>query len=138
MPNQAQIDRALSLYNEVERAVATKANLGKRLEFISLASSVLTSGSLWLLLSEAIPRPVLWFGALASTLTTGITIYVGTTNLNRYRSRALGLLKRASKFLAKVRSKELRDNEFWDNYKFIEVTLRDIQHGRNDAETEVA
>ena len=64
------LEETLRLQYAVEKTVATSAKLAKRLDFAVLGMSVLTSGSLWLLLSEKLPKSMLWFGAITSSLTT--------------------------------------------------------------------
>jgi hypothetical protein len=87
-----------------------------------------------LLLGDILPKPTLWLGAIGSTLTTGITIYIGTNNLNRVRDRSLKLLNKVSILVAHVRSRDVEDGLFWDTYKRLEFQLSEIKHGRNDSD----
>lgn len=132
MANDYRLETTLHLYSKVEALVAGTATLAKRLDFGVLVLSVLTSGSLWLLISDVLPKSTLWFGAIASSLTTGITLYMSTTGINRTRSRALALHGRVAKLLARVRAGSIEDGDFWDEYKNLEHEFTECQYARSD------
>jgi hypothetical protein len=133
MTQESQLNEVLSLYHAVEKDLVRTANLAKALEMTVLTLSVITSGSLWLLLSERIPQSMLWLGAVASTLTVGITLYLGTTGLNRKRTQILDLHGRLGELLAEVRTHAIDEKLFWSIYKQLEHQLRVIQHGTSHA-----
>ena len=132
MTQESQLNEVLSLYHAVENDLVRAAKLAKALEMTVLSLSVITSGSLWLLLSERIPQSMLWLGVIASTLTVGITLYLGTTGLNRKRTRILDLHGRLGELLAEVRAHAIDEKLFWSIYKQLEHQLRVIQHGTSD------
>jgi hypothetical protein len=102
MTQNDQINEVIGLYVRIEETISKTAKLVKSLDLLVPALSVLTSGSLWLLVSQILPSSTLWLGALISTVTTGITLYISAAGLNRRRSRALDLHKRTGRFLACV------------------------------------
>jgi hypothetical protein len=132
MVQQAHLASTLKLYADIEAIIVRTATLAKRLDLTVLILSILTSSNLWLLVTNALPKSTLWFGAFASTLVTGITLYMSGTGLKRTRTRALALHGEVAKLLAKVRSDEISEGEFWNEYKALEQKFWQIQHGRPD------
>ena len=131
-PQERQIATANKLAGDVEeflRGVFSRVNT---LEFIVLVLSVLTAGSLWLLISEALPLPALWFGAIASTLTIGITLYLKSSGMGTKRSQALALLKDAEIFIGEVKAELLPYGEFWDRYKRLRTRLHELNYGKQE------
>jgi hypothetical protein len=125
------LPRATDQYDRVSRMIARMARIGNALHVGVLTFSVVTSGSLWLLLSKTVPQGVLWFGAIASTLTSGITVYIKTSGINKKRSKALALYRDMGQFVAEVRtSKTLTDAEFWAKVKSYEFEIAALQHGQ--------
>jgi len=122
----------LVLYHDVSSIITKVANRAKLLEMVVLFLSVFTSGSLWLLLSQKLPESTLWFGALASTLITGITLYMYSSGMNRMRRQALALYEEIGQFIAVIRSTEIPENQFWNQYKHFEAALKNLKHGRHD------
>jgi len=118
---EQRLSSALELYHQVADILARAASLATKLQLAVLILSVVTSGSLWLLLSKAVPEATLWFGAIVSTVTTGLTLYLKSSGLNKKRTKALDLYRDLGQFLAEVRASEtLDDTRFWDEYKKYE------------------
>src|ERR1700720_4475472 len=84
-----QVNGLLPIYRSVQTFVGEVSRRRKLCGLTVLFLSVLTSGSLWLLLSQAAPVQVLWASAVASTLTTLVTIYVYWSGMNQSLSTAL-------------------------------------------------
>lgn len=100
---------------------------------VVLALSVLTSGSLWLLLTRLVPGATLWFGAIASTLATFLTLYLYTAGINAIREEALELHRNMARFLAVIRGRtDMSDQEFWNTYKDLEHRIMKLRWGRHD------
>ncbi|HYX72880.1 MAG TPA: hypothetical protein VE732_08920 [Nitrososphaera sp.] len=127
------VNRLVVMYNEVEAFLAKVASRSKLLELTVLILSVLTSGSLWLLLSNKVPGTTLWFGAIASTVVSGITLYIKSSGLNRTRVKALSLYQDLGQLIAEVRDAEsLQDISYWPKVKQIEGRIADLRYGRQD------
>jgi hypothetical protein len=132
-----QIERLVRLYNDVETMMAKAASQVSRLEMTVLVLSILTSGSLWLLLGEAIPQPTLWLGAIASTIVTIITLYLNTSGVKKVRKQAIGLYQALGRFIAECRASTsgLSDEMYWGRLKEFEGWVAELRHrqfGDND------
>lgn len=129
----ARVNDVIELYHDVEKILASAASLGNRLQLLALFLSVLTSGSLWLLLSKTVPQATLWFGAIASTLATGIALYLKSSGINQVRTKALVVFRDLGQFLAEVRaSKNMPEEHYWSKYKEFESRVIDLRYGRHD------
>ena len=129
---QQHLNDTLELYHEVGAIISRVATRAKVLELAVLILSVLTSGSLWLLLSLKLPQSTLWFGALASSFVTGITLYIYSSGMNRMRRSALALSRQIGQFLAVIRASQISEEEFWNQYKRFESDVKDLKYGRHD------
>jgi hypothetical protein len=109
-----RVDRVVRLYRRVGKFLLCV----KILEYTLLFLTVFTSASLWGLLSEKLPRSTLWFGAIASTLTIGVTIYINSAGTSLARDKALSLRHDLGQFIARVRSTpDLSEIQYWEEYK---------------------
>jgi hypothetical protein len=127
------IDQLVIKYNDIEAFLAKLASRAKLLELMVLILSVLISGSLWLLLSKRIPETTLWFGAVASTIVSGITLYIKSSGLNRTRVKALSLYQDLGQFLAEVRDAEsLHEIGYWPKTKRFDSRIADLRYGLQD------
>jgi hypothetical protein len=135
-PREEYITHVLALYHEVQALLARLASRGNKLQLLVLFLSVLTSGSLWLLLSKSLPQTALWFGAVASTLTTGITLYLKSSGLNQVRAKCLTVFSDLGQFLAEVRSSDNMSEEYyWKKYKAFESRVAELQYGLHGQDT---
>ena len=81
------------------------------------------------MVSENLPKSTLWFGAFASTLTTGLTAYL--PRVNKKRAKALTLFKDLSLFIAALRgTSPITDDDFWFKYKGFENRYVELMHGQ--------
>lgn len=127
-----RLTKALELYEQLEGLIVRTANRADLLRNSVLVLSVITSGSLWLLISETLPKGALWFGAIASTVVTIVTLYLASAGVNRMREQALTLHTAVARFIAEIRSRPLMgEAEFWDRYKAIEDDIFRLRHGRH-------
>lgn len=132
--NQAeQLHHTLDLYKFLESLLHKFADISNKIQNLVLILSVITSGSLWLLLGNIAPDATIWLGAILSTIVTGLTIYMYASGINRKRTTAISLHRELSAFLAAIRSSEegVDDSEFWDKFKSIETRIRTIEHERD-------
>ena len=128
--NGERIRETGELADEVEEFLKSKASTVKTLEVIVLILSVLTAGSLWLLLSNALPKSTLWFGAIASTATTFIALYMGNSGMVRTRNQALALLSDIELFMGVLRANGyLSHEEYFGNYKPLRNRFHRLKYG---------
>ena len=121
--NSEDFKRIDAQYQTVKKIVANKAVLIARFQLVTIILSVLTSGSLWLSLSQVIPDITLWFGAIASTLIAGITLYMKTTGIDQIRTDTLSLEGEIGQFLAGIRTAEKLPVDYWDKHKDFDTRI---------------
>ena len=111
------------------RSIATCASTRwGRFEVGILLLSVLTTGSLWGLLSEALPDETLWIGAALATATAFLSGYTKYTNYHQIMSEALSLHSEVGEFLGEVRaSPNMTQEEYWPRHKQLETKLYELQ-----------
>ena len=126
----AELQSVLRQYHQVRDILGRFSNRRKLCGALVLVLSVLTSGALWLLVGEAVPKPALWAGAVMSTLTTGITLYVYSSGMLQTIASSLALYRSIGKFLACVRSEAIPESEYWDKVKGFEFELEKIRSGQ--------
>ena len=128
--NAWMIENTMGLLQQIQGLIHPWSRRIKILSFVSLVLSVLTSGALWLLLSDVVPIQTLWFGAIASTITTLIFAYIKGFAVERQRDQALDIHDDILKFLARLRATpDYSEKRFWDEYKAIEARMYRLQHG---------
>ena len=124
-----QLQTVLESYHAV-REILRRFSARRKLCGVSvLILSVLTSGALWLLVGETLPKAILWLGAVLSTLTTAITSYVYWSGMLQTIASSLALYKVIGKFLVRLRSEAVPDNEYWEKVKSFEFELERLQAG---------
>jgi hypothetical protein len=123
------IRKVSRVYARAEAVVTRASRLRRILTIVATVLSLVTSGGLWLLVSERLPESALWFGAVASTITTGITIFISLLSLDRVRADAVVLYKDVGSFLARLRGGlPVSDDLFWQHYKDFELRLLNLEH----------
>lgn len=119
-------DRAIvqlkDINQRVVKVIKQSASKNRLLELLILVLSTLTSGSLWIMLSQSFPKPLTWIGAALSTVTTGLTLYFYLENPRAKRDEALFFQKEVLSYLASVRSSPFVSME--DHWQ----TLKEFQH----------
>jgi hypothetical protein len=130
MQSNQRLQRVLALYEEVEAIVGRYSSRRKICSAVILFLSVITSGALWLLLGNLAPHATLWLGAIASTITTVITLYVYSSGMIQTIANSLTLYKTIGRFVARLRSEPLSDGEYWDRVKGFEFELQKLRAGQ--------
>jgi hypothetical protein len=128
--HQDRLHALLEMEKYVEDYRSETIRIRKICGFIVLVLSVLTSGSLWLLMSDKAPHFILWVGAIASTVTSGLTAYVAFSALVQKSDDLLVLSHDIGALLGRLRSSHPPDkDEFWGEtgYKGCLGTLRSIE-----------
>jgi hypothetical protein len=126
-----RVNMTIKLYDDLEQLLSRFAGRANMIENVILMISVVTSGGLWLLAAQVIPQPVTWAGAAFSTLTTGLTLYLYSSGVNKKRQRAIALHADVSRFLARIRGNpNMPESEFWDAYKPLEHEIRTLAFQR--------
>ncbi len=119
----------MNLYDETYRIIQQSSRRGKTVETLGLLISILTTGTLWMLISEAIPRVVLWFGALASSVTTALNIVPFFRDFPKKRMEALTLCQEIGQFIAAVRaSEDVLSEDYWASLKRFETKIADLKN----------
>jgi len=122
-----RLNITIDLYNQLEILLKNLAKRANIIENIVLIVSVSTSGGLWLLAAQALPQQTAWAGAALSTLTTGLTIYLYSSGVNKKRKKAIDLHSEVSIFLAKIRGNpSMSDEDFWEKFKTLETRIRTL------------
>ncbi len=98
-----------------DRRTAQKAN--RRLRVFLLVASAVTTGSLWVLLGNALPGVMKWVGGSLSTVVTIASTYQ-ITGPARTQERLDDLFVEFGRSLAHAR--EHPDNFSWHNFKHLE------------------
>jgi len=130
--NEMHLDNTINLYHNLEQQLMRFSNRARTIENTILAISVVTTGGLWLLAAQVLPQAILWLGAALSTLTTGLTLYLYSSGVNKKREKAINLHSEVSLFLAKIRGDQgLTEKEFWDTFKPLEHKIRTLEHERD-------
>jgi hypothetical protein len=122
-----RVDKTIELYDNLERQLSRFAGRASVIENVILAISITTSGALWLLAAQVLPQATAWAGAAFSTLTTGLTLYLYSSGVNKKRQKAISLHAEISRFLARIRGNTgMSEEEFWDTYKALETQVRTL------------
>jgi hypothetical protein len=128
------LEPTLRLYEEAQQLLRSITRLANTLKTIALILSVLTTGSLWLVLTKALPEFTLWAGAVASTAATFIALYLKSTGSSRKHGRAIVIHGDIAQLLAKVRSGQIQEGDFWSLYKNLEHDLFTIKNALNEGD----
>jgi len=131
--NSQFLGPTLRLYDDAEKLLRTITRTSNFLRTTSLVLSVLTTGSLWLVLTKAIPAVTLWAGAIASTVATFITLYLKSAGASKRHAKILVIHGDIAKLLAKVRADKAEPGEFWDTYKKLEHDLITVREALNES-----
>jgi hypothetical protein len=128
--NDDQLKAVLVLYDQVAE-ILRRFSTRRRLYGLSvLVLSVLTSGALWLLVGQIVPKTILWLGALASTATTAITLYIYSSGMIQTIAISLTLYRSIGKFVAQLRSEPVSQADYWDKLKGFEFQLERLRTGQ--------
>ncbi|GJL52236.1 MAG: hypothetical protein NPIRA01_34630 [Nitrospirales bacterium] len=73
-----------------------------------------------------------WVGAVFSTLSSGLVLYLYSSGVNKKREKAIKLHFKLSKFLAEIRGdSSMVENDFWYRYKVLEHEVRTLGFQRD-------
>lgn len=108
-------------FQTVRKFVADKRTLVARFQLATIVLSVLTSGSLWLLLSKLLPDLTVWVGAFASSLTAGIALYMKT--IDQSITDAYSLEHDIAAYLAEIRKAPNQPADYYDKHKDFIVKI---------------
>jgi len=129
--NDQHLEMTVRLYERLEEQLSVFAKRGNTIENTILVISVFTSGGLWLIAAQVLPQATTWIGAVFSTLTTGLTLYLYSSGVNKKRQKAIALHSEISEFLGKIRGNpEFDDSDFWNTYKPLEHKIRTLSFER--------
>jgi hypothetical protein len=133
MPASADyIDRMIGLQDTAEAFAAKYAKRADGIDNTILVLSVVTSGALWAIAADVLPKPFGWAGAAISTVVTLLTIYMYASGLRKKRKKAVVLHTEITRFLGRMRGQGVNQEEFWDTYKSFEAQLATLQYGQED------
>lgn len=121
------IDELVRFYNGARRIARGASTRWGRTEVSILILSAVTTGSLWGLLSNALPAVTLWAGAVLATSTTIVSAYSKYTDDHSTVGEALAIHAEIGEFLGKVRaSPTMTQEEYWPRHKKLETSLHDL------------
>lgn len=127
------VEEMIKLQNSAEQAASHYAKLANRIELTVLALSVLTSGAVWALAADALPKPLGWAGAVISTVVTFLTFYMYSSGIQQKRKRAIVVYEDITEYLGELRGKPYPEpNEFWVRYKAFERSLSKLKLEKPD------
>jgi hypothetical protein len=128
-----RVQRMNELQIAAHRFLSRTARIATWIEMIILVLSVATSGALWALAADALPKSFGWVGAAVSTVVTFLTIYTYSSGIQQKRKKALVLVTEITQYLGVLRSAPLiPDEEFWNTYKRFENGLTELKYSRED------
>lgn len=125
----AAIRHEASLYRAAKRLADSVTSWHHRIEILRLVLSVLTSGGIWILLSVSLPQTAAWFGAVFSTIISGLASYQFTLGPRRKVKEAYALLRDIGRELAALRGHPEFDRiQFWERYESFEFQLKKLEN----------
>jgi hypothetical protein len=127
-----QIDRMIGLQKLAEDLAAGYAKRSDRVDNTILVLSVVTSGALWAIAADVLPKPLRFAGAAISTVITILTIYMPTSGLRKKRKKAVVLHSEITRFLGRMRGQWVEHDEFWNTYKSFEAQLATLRYAQED------
>jgi hypothetical protein len=125
---KAAIRYEAALYRAAKRLVDSVTSWHHRIEILRLVLSVLTSGGIWILL-RSLPQIAAWFGAVFSTILSGLASYQFTLGPKRKVKQAYALLRDIGRELAALRGHPEFDRiQFWERYESFEFQLKKLEN----------
>ena len=123
------IEIVVGLHRDAGTLTSRFSTNSYRIEVTILVITVLTSGGIWVLISEAMPKEAAWLGAIFSTITSGLIIYQLTLGPKKRVKPVYELYEKIGKELANLRGgRKFNPSLFWDNYKRFEYDLQRLQN----------
>jgi hypothetical protein len=133
VPENLFVTRLIELQNSAEECVAKYARTADAIELTIIVLSVVTSGAVWALAADALPKQFGWAGAAISTIVTFLTIYMYASGLQKKRKKALVLHAEITRYLGVIRGiAVIPSDEFWQTYKGFEARLTALKFERED------
>ena len=131
--HQIRMKRVHALYNQVGEYADRWAKQAKIIEISNLILTILTSGAFWALASDALPKPVGWIGAVISTVTTFLAIYLLSSGLNMKTKSALRLHSKVGTFLAEIyATPDYSESKYWNNLRLFENEIRRLKLSKGE------
>jgi uncharacterized protein YggT (Ycf19 family) len=130
----SQMERVVEgLLRKCDDLVRRLALRNDSVDYSVIILTTVTSGSLWLLLTQLLPITVLWVGAVLSTISTILTIYSLMSGVGKRRKNSLKLRSAIADFLAEVRGKNYRPlRDFWSEVKWFDSTIMMLERSRDE------
>jgi hypothetical protein len=127
------INKMIELQDSAEKYVAKYARMADAIEVTVIILSVVTSGGLWALAADALPKQLGWGGAAISTVVTFLTIYMYASGLQKKRKKALVVHAEITRYLGQIRgAASIADDDFWQTYKDFEGRLVALKFEREE------
>jgi hypothetical protein len=127
------VNKVMELQESAERFAAMYARRANAIDMTIIVLSVITSGAMWALAADVLPKILGWVGAAISTLVTFLTLYMYASGLQKKRKKALVLYTEITQCLGRIRgAQNIADDEFWETYKRFEANLTSLQYGQED------
>jgi hypothetical protein len=124
---------AEGLLTKCDTLVKVLALRNDRVDYSIVILSSVTSGGLWLLAAELLPKITSRIGAITSTAVSFLTIYSLMSGVGRRRKNFLKLRASIADFLADIRGRNYRPTrEFWNEVKWFDSTLMILERSRDD------
>jgi hypothetical protein len=123
------IEITVGLHRETGALTAQFTTRNYRIEVAILVITVITSGGIWVLLGASFATLAAWFGAVFSTVVTGLTIYQLSLGPKQRVKPVYTLYEAIGKELARLRGvQDFNPTLFWDQYKSFEFELQKLQN----------
>lgn len=99
-----------------------------RFEVSILALSLVTTGSLWGLVSDLLPTATLWVGAVLATITAFLSAFSKFTNYHAIMGKALRLNADINELLGRIRAKpDMSQEQFWPAFHKLKTKLQHLE-----------
>lgn len=98
------INSMTSLSRDMRQAISRTARQNRQIEIVILVLTVLTSGALWVLISQSFEKIAAWSGATISTILLGLMLYQRTQGPNQNLERLVEVQKKIDDLIIMLRS----------------------------------
>ena len=94
----------------------------RRLQLAVLILAILTTGSLWAIISKTYPQFATWCGAILGTTLTGLTGFQNIHKFEEKYSETLALYNEVGLAMSQIRqTNNFKPDDFWGPYKSFET-----------------
>lgn len=98
------INSMTSLSRDMRQAISRTARQNRQIETVILVLTVLTSGALWVLISQSFEKFAAWSGATISTIVLGLMLYQRTQGPNQNLEKLVEMQKKVDDLIIMLRS----------------------------------